>query len=60
MSSVTVLPTSLSADAAWERYAELVRASADDRRLLADRQHCEAVIRAYEQFREAFLALEAA
>lgn len=60
MNNLAVLPTALSADAAWERYAALVRAANEDSRLLADREHREAVFRAHEEFRKVFLALEAA
>lgn len=60
MSNVAILPTQLSAEAAWERYSALVRQATDDNRLWADRQHCEAVFRAHEEFRKVFLALEAA
>lgn len=60
MNNVAVLPTRLSAEAAWERYRALVQEATDDMRLWGERAHVEAVFRAHEEFRKAFLALEAA
>lgn len=57
MGSVIQMPSQLAAEAAWQRYAALVRASQDDFTLRADRRHCEAVLRAHRVFADAFVAL---
>lgn len=60
MSAVAVLPTKASVDAAWERYRVLVEAALENERLYADRAHVEAMIKAHEEFRAGFLAMEGA
>jgi len=60
MSRVAVIPTEPAVDAAWERYRVLVDRANRDTRLWADRPHCEAIIRAHEEFKEAFIAQDRA
>lgn len=57
MGSVSQMPGQRTAEAAWQRYVALVRATQDDFALRSDRGHCEAVLRAYRVFADAFVAL---
>lgn len=55
MDSVNQMPSQAAAEAAWQRYAALVRATQDNFSLRADRRHCEAVLRAHRVFADAFV-----
>lgn len=55
--AVRTLPNRASVDAAWTRYAAIVRRANDDKALWEDREHIQSMIRAYEEFRAAFLAM---
>ncbi|WP_375249526.1 hypothetical protein [Sphingomonas sp.] len=54
--NVVPLPTQATAEAAWDRYAALVKETAEDPSLLLNRTHVEATILAHEIFRRAFIA----
>lgn len=56
--SLAVLPSRLSVNAAWDRYAALVREQADDPTLAISLRHQIAVVRAWKEWRDAFLAME--
>jgi hypothetical protein len=56
MSAVATLPTARAVDAAWHRYADLMRAAVDTPALLADRHHCEQLAIAWDEWRDLFLA----
>lgn len=58
MSAVAVLPTRMTLDTAWERYAAFVRAIIENPALGADRAHCEAMIRAFKEFSDLFEVVE--
>jgi len=45
-------------DALWERYAALARAVVSDQSRLIDRDHMQAMARAHDEWRDAFLASE--
>jgi hypothetical protein len=57
MSHLSLISDNTPADAAWERYSLLVR-EANKHQRWGDRPHVEAMLRAYEDFRTAFLASE--
>lgn len=56
--AIRQIPTPANVDAAWERYAELARAYRDNPALAADRAHCEALVRAFQEWKDLFLAAE--
>lgn len=58
MSNVVRLHTPCDADRLWSEYAALARATRANPRLLEDRQHNEAMIRAHRRFAAALLASE--
>ena len=60
MSAVATLPTRITADAAFERYADLIRQVERDPALRTDLEHNIAIARAWEAWRDLFLALDRA
>jgi hypothetical protein len=56
MTNLAIIPTQAAVEAAWERYRALAKEAIDNPDLMADRLHCEAMIQAHEQFRQAFLS----
>jgi hypothetical protein len=60
VSVVEFKPTQNALDAAWEQYQFLVLETQRDSRLLADREHIEATIRAHKRFEALFNAMDAA
>lgn len=57
MSRIALFPAS-NLDALWERYAALARAVASDQTKLVDKDHMQAMARAHDEWRDAFLASE--
>ncbi|KQX18398.1 MULTISPECIES: hypothetical protein [unclassified Sphingomonas] len=57
MSRVALFP-STDPDRLWERYAVLARAIMSDQTKLIDRDHMQAMARAHDEWRAAFLASE--
>ncbi len=53
--SIAVLATRATVDAAWEEYRLLAAAVLDDHTLLTDRAHQEAMVRAWQDWRDLFL-----
>lgn len=60
MSAVAVLPTRPAVEAAWERYRILASPLVDDPTLALNRQHMERLALAEREWKDAFLAMEAA
>lgn len=60
MGHLSVIPTASAVDAAWDRYRVLVDQANRNTTLWGNRPHCEAIIRAHEQFKEAFIAQDRA
>lgn len=58
MGHLAVIPTPGAIEAAWERYASLMRAALDNQQLLLNRRHMEEAARAEQAWKEAFLASE--
>lgn len=56
MADVIALPTRLAVDTAWDRFAALAKRAMDDPRLLIDREHQEATVRAWATFRDLYAA----
>jgi hypothetical protein len=57
MSRIALFPSS-DADRLWERYAALARAIVTDQTKLVDRDHMQAMARAHDEWRDAFLQSE--
>lgn len=57
--AVATLPTRANVKQAWEEYQALVIAMHDDTTLMADADHCMAVIRAWKRWSDLFLAWDA-
>ncbi len=55
MSNLTIVQTD-PVETAWERYRQLADAVNRDPSLRTNRQHCQAMIRAHENFKSLFLA----
>ena len=60
MSAVARLPTPVNAEAAWERYAALARAWADDPATRLNLSANQNLARAWAEWRDLFLALDRA
>ncbi len=58
MGALAILPTDAAVEAAWQRYRVYAAALTDNPALAADRGHMEAMTRAEQQWKRAFLAQE--
>lgn len=56
--AVRIIPSAPMVDAAWDRYTAFARAYADNPALMTDRAHCEAMVRAFADWRDLYLASE--
>ena len=56
--NVVALPTTLTVEAAWARYVELVRQTDADAELRVRVEHQMAIARAWAQWRDLFLAMD--
>lgn len=56
--SAEIIPFRTDIDAAWDNYSSLLRMTDDNPELRFDRNHTQAVLRAYKRFRDLFLGME--
>ncbi len=52
---VSLFPVSANVDLLWQRYQKLAAAAVNNPQMLSDRGTCEALARAHEEWRVAFL-----